>query len=185
MLQAAVLPCQIQQQEKKEAGSSSVFSPHFLGGFFMCQQIWSTGRQAGEAGAPAKRCHKSGLTLLGISLPCRAALAVSCPPLAPGVLKSPSSSSPPAPPYCSPSRPCKQPGPPLPAGASKSPHCESSPPSPAKPCNKIIHELTKLKMKQALCGSDPTPGHAELWPGSTPALVAASPPCVIPEQLFA
>ena len=34
-------------------------------------------------------------------------------------------------------------------------------------------------MKQAPCGSDPTPGHVEQWPGSTPALVAAGPACVI------
>lgn len=35
----------------------------------------------------------------------------------------------------------RQPGPPLPAGVSKSPHCES----PHKACTKIIHELSKLK----------------------------------------
>lgn len=66
-------------------------------------------------------------------------------------------------------------GPPFPAGVSKSPHCES----PPKPCTKMIHELTKLKVKQALCGSDPSLGHVEQCPCSTLELVAAGPACVI------
>lgn len=72
-------------------------SPRFSGGFSnvpidlvrweTSQRSWGSCKAALQIGSPP------------LSLPCRAAFVVSCPPLSQGVLKSPSSSSPPAPPY--------------------------------------------------------------------------------------
>lgn len=175
--QAAVLLCQIQQQEKEEAGSSSVLSPLFRGLLHVPAVLvhWETSwRSWGSCKAvPQIGSHPSW----------------RFPPMQGcfGCLMSTSG------PWC-----VEKPifplhlqllltaAPPDPANSQALPFqlVFPSPPTvshspPGKPCNKIMHELTKLKMKRALCGSDPTPGHAELWPGSTPALVAAGPACVI------
>lgn len=104
--------------------------------------------------------------LLAISLPCRAAFVVSCLSLSQGVLKSPSSLHLQLPLTAAP--PDRANSQALPSQLVFPSHTIVNHTPPIKPWSKIICELTKLKTKQALCGSDLTLAHAA-------ALVAASP----------